>query len=332
MSKKKIGLVGYFGWGNFGDELFVETHKQYLGKKYTLEIVNDILAEPYFSKPVSKIAQDYDAFLIGGGDLINPIRVSKLYWQMDFLQKPVFIYGIGVPNVKWSRENVLNHYRKFFNHENCKLIVARDIESFNWLKDNFDIEDKLQWYPDAVCSYNKPPKIETKDKILGVVIRGHRSFEKDSLVHLRKMIEEAKEKGYKIKHLILANKQLGQADLEQTKELAIEGEDIFYSESLEEMCREISKCSLLASIKFHGMIVATMYGIPTIALSVTPKNRNFLRMLEQPQMLESYNQPLLYQRVPYYPSPIHSLVRGSLYRRSKAGYLYLMEKMEETIK
>jgi len=331
MSKKKIGLIGYFGWGNFGDELFVETHKQYLSKKYDLEIVNDLLAEPYFSKSLTEIADTYDAFLIGGGDLINPIRVSQLYWQMDFLKKPVFIYGIGVPNVKWSRENVLQHYRKFFDHQNCKLIVARDIESYNWLKENFELGDKLQWYPDAVCSYNKPKKVDVKEKILGVVIRGHRSFEKGSLVHLRKMIEEAKKKDYVVKHLVLANKKLGKDDLEQTKELAIEGEEIFYSESLEEMCSEISKCSLLASIKFHGMIVATMYGIPTIALSVTPKNKNFLKMLEQPQMLESYNQPLLYQRVPYFPSPIHSLVKGSLYKRSKAGYMHLMNVMEETI-
>ncbi|WP_187646907.1 polysaccharide pyruvyl transferase family protein [Nitrosophilus labii] len=328
---KKIGLIGYFGYGNFGDELFLEVHKQYLSKDYELEVVNDLLEEPYFSKPVNELVKQYDAFLIGGGDLINPIRISKLYWQLDFLQKPVFIFGIGVPNVKWSRKHVLEHYRKFFLHDNCKLIVARDIESYEWIKKNFNIGDKkLKWFPDPVCSYNRPSKKNVNEKYLGVVMRNHRSLQRD-FTHVRKLIDEAKKMGYKIKHIVLSNKILGKGDYELAKELALIDEEIFYSESLTEMCEEISSCSLLASIKFHGMVVATMYGIPTIAMSVTPKNRNFLRMIERPEMLVSYTNENLYKRLSYYPTNIHSIVRGMLYRRSKEGYMYLKNTLQEII-
>lgn len=324
----KIGLIGYFGWGNFGDELFLEVHKQHLGNEYELEAVNDLLEDPYFSRPISEIVEEYDAFIIGGGDLINPVRISNLYWQMDFLKKPVFIFGIGVPNVKWSRENILNHYRKFFEHPNCKLVVARDIESYNWIEANIKPKGKLAYYPDAVCSYNKPPKIDTKEKILGVVMRNHRSLD-SNLSHVRTMINEAKQMGYTIHHIVLSNLSLGEADYEKAKEIAEEGEEIFYSESLEKMCQEISKCSLLASIKFHGMIVATMYGIPTIAMSVTPKNRNFLRYIERPEMLQSYTNENLYKHLSYFPAKIPTCVRSKLFRGSKEGYALLKSMLKE---
>src|SRR4028118_1926988 len=100
--RPKVGLVGYFGWGNFGDELFIETHRQYLSRHYDLEVVHDLLTEPYFTRPIEEVVEKYDAFLIGGGDLLNPARVSNLYWRMEYLQKPVFVMGLGVPTYKLS--------------------------------------------------------------------------------------------------------------------------------------------------------------------------------------------------------------------------------------
>lgn len=50
MKKKKIGLVGYFGFGNFGDELFMDVHKQFLADDYELEVVHDLTEAPYFSQ------------------------------------------------------------------------------------------------------------------------------------------------------------------------------------------------------------------------------------------------------------------------------------------
>src|SRR5699024_7164487 len=127
--------------------------------------------------------------LIGGGDLVNPARVSPLYWDTTWLEKPVFIYGIGVPKQTMHRENVLNHYRQFMNHENCKLVVARDLESFNWLKENLDPGDKLTWYPDSICAMARPDPYTTEDKVLGVVMREHRSLSED-MEPLREMIDE----------------------------------------------------------------------------------------------------------------------------------------------
>lgn len=330
--KKKIGLVGYFGWGNFGDELFLEAHKQYLSPIYDLEVLHDKLQSPYFKNPIDTYVDKVDAILIGGGDLLNPVRVSDLYWKKEYLKKPVFVYGIGVPNYKWSRANILKEYTDFLTHPNCKLIVVRDVESYNWIKKNIPVEDKLFWFPDAVCAWNRPsvPKVLNKSKTLGIVMRSHRSLTQD-LQPLRDMIDHAKSLDYKIKHLVLANLELGKADLEMAKSIAREDEEIFYSEDLNEMCKEIASCSMLATIKFHGMVVATMYGIPCVAMSVTPKNRNFLKMIERPEMLQSYGSQDLHKHLSYYPAVIHNAVRYKLSKESKQGYELLLKTLNDNI-
>lgn len=334
---KKIGLVGYFGWGNFGDELFLEAHRQHLGNKYELVVANDLTRAPYFSRPVSELANEVDAFIIGGGDLLNPLRVSDLYWRKEFLEKPVFIFGLGVPNMPFRREAVINRYREFINHPNCKLIVARDVESYTWIRDFINPGEKLCWYPDPVCSLARPvgedstrPALSRDSKVLGVVMREHRSLSLN-FEHLRRMIDTARKMDYEIRHLVLATKELGEADARRAVSLADEGEEVVRSEDLMQLCREISYCDALATIKFHGAVVATMYGIPAITMSSTPKNRNFMTMIERRDLLSSYTDPNLYKHLSHYPARINNKVRSWLYRQSNAGYSKLMDAIEEEI-
>ncbi|MGV0408915.1 polysaccharide pyruvyl transferase family protein [Corynebacterium resistens] len=330
MDKKKLLLVGFFGWGNFGDELFLETHKQQLAEDYELIVANDLTEAPYFSRPVADIVREVDAVLIGGGDLINPMNISGLYWRKEYLNKPVFIFGIGVPNTRRSRPETIDFYRDFMAHENCKLVVARDVESYNWLDKNLGPGDKLAWYPDPVCSYARPAKRKSTEKTLGVVMREHRSLD-PNMSHVRKLIDQAKSMDYKIRHIVLANKELGQADLGRAQIIAQPDEEIVTSNSLKELCAEISGLSALATIKFHGMVVATMYGIPSIAMSVTPKNRNFLRMIERSEMLQSYTSENLYKHLSWFPARIPNRTRYWLSKESRRGYEHLKDALQEAI-
>lgn len=327
---KKIGLVGYFGWGNFGDELFVQCHHQHLDGLVELKVVHDLLQEPYFTRDLSEVVKDYDGFLIGGGDLLNPVRMSTLYWRKEYLCKPVFITGLGVPNLKWNRLDILNAYRDFFQHENIKMVIARDPESTNWINANIKPRVPAQFFPDPVCSMRRPEATQNKEKLLGVVIRSHRSLTGD-LSHLRRLIDKAVAMGYKVRHIVLGTESIGQADNEITKSFALAGEEIVYTESLADQCVAIAQCHALASIKFHGLIVATMYGIPTIALSTTPKNRNFLRMIDRMDLFGGYNQPDLDTRIFHYPARIHQQVRAHLFKQSTAGYNALKQALRETL-
>ncbi len=328
--KKRVGLVGYFGWGNFGDELFLSAHKEFLEDTFELEPVHDLFEEPYFSKPIEEVVDQFDAFLIGGGDLLNPVRVSSLYWRKEYLQKPVFVFGIGVPNRKWSRAGVTRTYQEFFQHPNCRLVVARDPESAGWIEKNLEPGCPTIWSPDAVCAMSLPLAKPQEKDVFGFVLRSHRSLNSE-LDPVKKLLAGARDMGYRVKHLVLGNMEIGQRDLEVAKTLADPSDEIFFTESLDEMCSEISTCAMLATIKFHGMVVATMYGVPAIALSVTPKNANFLRMLERPEMLVSYTDERSVDRVVRYPGRIHSSIRYRLRRDARAGYQKLKEAMEAAV-
>lgn len=328
MTKKKIGLVGFFGWGNFGDELFLKAHHHYLGSEFDLEVVHDILERPYFSRPIEEVVSRYDGFLIGGGDLVNPVRVSELYWKMEYLNKPVFVFGIGVPGTKHQRRDAVEWYRRFFQHPNCKLVVPRDPESLAWIEKSVQPSGRLEWYPDPVCALPRPPAPVTKDKVLGVVMRSHRSMS-DDLSQVRKLIDHAKTLDYTVRHLVLGTESTGEADAQVAKLLAADDEEVVVASGLDDLCVQIASCSMLATIKFHGVVVAAMYGIPSIAMSVTPKNRNFLRLIGRPEMLGGYTQLDIWKKLSYYPAPIHSLVRGKLFRDSKRGYEVLLGAMRD---
>ncbi len=328
MSKINIGLVGFFGWGNFGDELFINAHKEHLGQDYDFEVVHDLTKQPYFSKERIKRLKRYDAFLIGGGDLVNPNAVSELYWRKEYLEKPVFIHGIGCPTVSVKSSLSLNYFREYFKSESIRHISLRDIESKNYFDNVIQPALETVSYPDPVCALSLPKKVEGGEKILGVILRSHRSLV-GSYGQVRAAVDEAKKLGYKVKIIVASLGELGCAELGISHKFSQNDEEVFSSESLSEVCQEISKCSLILSMKFHGLVVGSMYGIPVIQLSSTQKNKNFFRYIQRPDLQGNYQSDILWRMIPPTPAPIHSLIRSKLRRDSKAGYALLKERIDE---
>jgi polysaccharide pyruvyl transferase WcaK-like protein len=332
VKKPKIGLVGYFGWGNFGDELFVEAHKNYLADKYELEVVHDQLEQPYFSDVGLKNLKGFDGFLIGGGDLLNPNAVSSLYWRKEYLEKPVFVYGIGCPNLKVKQSNSLNYFHEFFSSSSVKHICLRDIESKKYFDDIVKPAIATVTYPDAVFALDLPSiKNDAKDKLLGVVLRSHQSLIGE-YEQVRKAVDEAKILGYRVRIIVAAFGKLGEADAIVSHSFAANNEEVFYSNNLYEICEALGECSLILSMKFHALVVGTTYGVPVIQLSSTQKNRNLFRYMQRPDLLGNYHDKDLYRKIPPIPVPIHSILIRKLKRDASAGYLSLVESMDVVYK
>lgn len=297
MSKKiKVGLVGFFGWGNFGDELFVKVFEQWLGDKFDIKVLNDLTYKPYFSRPVEEVVAEVDAIVIGGGDLIIPWAMSDLYWRDEYLAKPVFIVGVGVPTWAQAKPHIIHRYKKFLTHENIKFFNVRDKESAEWVRKNISSEVIVNHSADIVFSLKMPPKVKAEEKYFGIVTRDRKGTP-DDLTQVKRLAEKAKSEGFKIKHIILGSGDVGKRDFERADDLDVEGKALVYSESLDELCQEISSCQMLASMKFHGTVVALNYGIPSIVLSATDKNRNLMRMIERRELLSSLNDETLPERV-----------------------------------
>jgi polysaccharide pyruvyl transferase WcaK-like protein len=321
MSELRIGLVGFFGWGNFGDELFLETHQHFLGDLGHVEPINDLTVKPYFTEPVEDVVDRYDAFVIGGGDLLIPWQMSELYWKAEYLRKPVFVAGIGVPTWKTSKPHVVARYKKFLTDPAIRLVLARDVESARWMDREIGLDTPIGAFPDLVCAMKLPQRAARSGEspVLGVVLR-HRRTGADDLSKVREMCDDAKAKGYRVRHLVLGSKSVGQLDLEVAQTFAADDEEVVHHESPLDMCAEIGSLDMLASMKFHGTVVASMYGVPSVVMSPTDKSRNFLRLLERPDLLSSFGAETLRKRIPHYPVPVPSATRSRLRRKAVEGY------------
>lgn len=315
--KKTIGLVGFFGWGNFGDELFIETFKHWLGGEFNLKVLNDLTVKPYFSRPLDQVLKGVDAIVIGGGDLVMPWTVSELYWKTEYLRLPVYIVGVGVPTWKGSNPAAIQRQAAFFQHPNVRLIEARDRESAEWITKHLQPKIEVGSSADIVFSLPMPKAARPAGKpLLGVVTRD-RKGEPDDLTNLRALCAKAEELGFGVRHLVLGVADVGQRDLARAADLEVPQKEVFSSESLWDLCRGIGECYALASMKFHGTVVAVAYGVPSLVLSPTDKSRNLMRMIERPELVSSIADKKLPDRFSPYMASVPSTSRRMLKQRAE---------------
>lgn len=293
-----IGLAGFFGAGNYGDELFLEVFKQYLGDKFELRVLADITTKPYYSRPVAEIVADVDAVLIGGGDILQPWGRDPRYFNPAFLKKPVFVVGIGVPqykgpNAKPARPEIIAQHRQFLHHPNVKRIGVRDDQAADWIREHIDPPQDVLVAPDIVCALELPEVAKPSGApILGVVTRFRPKLEQpDDYSRITELAEKAIADGWRVRHLILGTHEVGQRDADNARDLMVDGKEVVRSENLGELTRAIGECTAFASMKFHGSVVATMYGIPSLVMIPTNKNVNFMRRIGLDALVSKFDAP-----------------------------------------
>jgi polysaccharide pyruvyl transferase WcaK-like protein len=326
LSKPRVGLVGFFGWGNFGDELFRRVYEQHLGDEFELSVLHDLTQKPYFSRPVEDVVDEVDAIIIGGGDLVIPWQLSGLYWQEAFLAKPVFLVGLGVPKWGGYKREVTHHMRAFAGNESVRFFHARDEPSGAWIEEHLKPNVPVRVAPDIVCALDLPSSTRPEKPILGVATR-KRKTDAD-LTQLRCLCEKAVAADYSIHHLVLGTGDVGAADAADAEALDLPEKTVVRSESLDDLCRSIASCRVLASMKFHGTVVATMYGVPAISLSPTDKSRNFMAMIGREDYLSGLESPKLPDLFSPDIAPISDRTRAGLRRPAEA----VMQELKEGLR
>lgn len=291
----RIGLVGFFGWGNFGDELFFETWQEALSG-HELIRMNDLITKPYFESSAIQKARSVDAILIGGGDLIRTESISQLYWNGAWTQKPIIISGIGVAKESATqRDDVIPRLAKFFNSVNIMSICTRDDESSRWIRENLDPLVKVRVAPDLVFSNLKFENFRSEISA-GEVTRISFVFNKTditdsdmyywnaiSAAHLNEKIE--------IRLLVLATGDQKAQELRVLEESGLlEYAETF--ESTDEMLEALHSSDLVISAKFHALIVAAKFGIPYISLRETSKSSSLSSYLPSVPIPESLSSIL----------------------------------------
>jgi len=278
----KIGLIGYLGFGNYGDELFIETIKNRIdNNEISCERVNTSIESPFFNEERLKI---FDAFIIVGGDILNPSIISDLYWNKLYLnaKKPIYIYNLGYPNWISKSDTTCEYYKKFFEDSIIKRIHTRDNETSKFIKENISDKIEIITTPDTTISnFINFKKINNDEKILCVNLRNPYSFEYQysNLIYL---IDKLKSK-YTIKLLVAGIEKIGIDDLRECEKLSkllemnnIKNE-IISPNSISEITEFIKKCEIIITNKFHVFVVGNCLSIKTISISGNNKFVNFAK-------------------------------------------------------
>lgn len=305
----RVGLVGFFGWGNYGDEIFHRIWENSIGLVHQTGLIHDQLEYPYFSRPAKDMAADYDAIVIGGGDLVIPNKISPLYWNKAWLTKPVYISGVGVPTwIKHEAPDVMDRLRNFFQHPNIRHISARDIESAQWIRTKLEPKIQVHDHADLAFSGIYPPRTVFERPTVGISLRTHRADADPSV--LINTCKQLQDEGYDVLNIVMGTGRTREGDLKVAKAFPLEGQKIFDSENIDDISSVIGGLDLLISNKFHGTVVATTYGVSSVVLSSTSKSRNLYNRLGRSPLLSSSNDESMLEKVRLAKMPVsEDLVR-----------------------
>ncbi|MGO1884281.1 MAG: polysaccharide pyruvyl transferase family protein [Citricoccus sp.] len=285
--RPRVGLVGFFGWGNFGDELFLRLWRQRLSAHFEVDPVHQLLQPPYVVGDPGEVAEAYDAFLIGGGDLLLPNQVSTLYWKPEWLRKKVYICGVGAPLWKHrERESVVEHLSEFFRHPNVQYISARDEESAAWIRDRLRPHQPVVVHPDLVFALDLPPVADDDGtRRLGFSVRPGLFGQENDYSALHRLVEAARQSGYAITALELSSGRQRRRDRQAYRHLPFTPDEFIPSRGVLEDTAAIGRMDVMASMKFHGLVVALMYGLSALALTPNTKSRNLLHQIGRPDLV-----------------------------------------------
>lgn len=338
--KPIVGLAGFFGYGNYGDELFVSVYKQYLSERFDLRILTDRLRKPYYDRPIEEIVDEVDAIVIGGGDILQPWGLDARYFSKQFLEKPVFVVGVGVPirsaaNTAASNQVekgwIVEKYRRFFKNRNVRMIHARDPQSAAWITDRLEPRREVIEQPDIACALDLPEAVKPEGApILGIVTR-QRPNQEDDYAEINRLAEQQRGRGWRIRHIVLGTGEVGERDVKDAEDVTGDKE-LIYTESLTALSRAIGECTALISMKFHGTVVATMYGVPSTVLIPTNKNRNFMNRIGRGDLLSRFDDPTLCARFdPEPPAPIDPGQVAMLRERADAVMTRLVAELARAV-
>lgn len=325
-SHPTVGLVGYFGWGNYGDELFSEVFAEHLGPAMGLR---NLLGPEHLGRPgrIRRGAHDSDAILIGGGDIVVPWLANR-YWRDVFLDRPVFISGVGVPTWREATAEQTANLRRFFRDPAVRGIAVRDAGSAAWIRDNLAPSVPVEVTPDLVCGLSLPAvERPAGPPILGVTVRQRQ--EQDDFGHVRALCERATSMGFRVRRIVLATGLTRAADLQGFAGLGLDDTELVSTDDLSAISRAIGECTITASMKFHGVVVATMYGVPTLAMMPTHKTRSFLTTLGRADLLTNFNDPDLPDRFDPGLRPIDPAGPAALRREAAAHLAGLRQRILE---
>lgn len=264
----KIGVVGYYGFGNLGDNLLLQNLREFL---HPHRVVPVPIGLPLASETARRL-NVFDFVILGGGELIQgspPPPFSRFHEWADDLTVPFGALGLGVTNVESDcRKAILRLI------DRSRFFVVRDEESSDLLG-----HPKVQVAPDL--SFFRPLRIQGRgsgdgEVVCGVNLRQGRRKTNDWVEAVRKLKVQLRAASFSM------HPELGDRDV--LLELDPFCRDLFPTE-------KFGSINFMIATAFHAVVLAIQTATPVIAINYSPKVRRLMEAAGLKRFVLEWEEP-----------------------------------------
>ncbi|AFG35205.1 hypothetical protein Ferpe_1100 [Fervidobacterium pennivorans DSM 9078] len=267
----KVLLSGYYGYGNFGDELMRLSMEDFL-KKYKIDYIT-ALPKRESKDSISRFNLlellgaifDCDVLIYGGGGLLQDITSSKsfLYYistiQLSFLlNKPVILFGNSFGPIKKPLDRCL--LNKTLKNEKI-YIFARDLVSYRFAK-RINKNTVLSCDP-AVRFLSTIDKLPEKKYDLVLVPRNIQNVDKYDIL------------GKYFNNIIVCPAQNTDINIAKIVSKRLNADYFDNPDDVNSVLSYLLSSKFIISERFHPTLVGAYFGIPFISLENSKAERFF---------------------------------------------------------
>lgn len=285
----RIGIIGYYGFNNLGDELNLQCMMRNLTEQYKSveflifsdcrKIEGDVsyrIVGLNYPLPPGTRSQDVfnscDLLIVGGGGMIY---LGEFWFPFidGSITAPYIIYRVGIDDRKINSEAV-NRYRELFL--NAKEVTVRDRYSLDLCRKY--LTGKAELVPEAI--WNHPYReISAKGEIAGNIGINLRSFSPEAYPVLKDFFSQLRAQGYKL-HFIPCQVMNQNPNLNDNlyHRAAASAEDIIMPDdsSFQERCRVISQMDVCIGMRLHFVLLSLSQRVPVLALNYNNKVKGLM--------------------------------------------------------
>lgn len=257
-NNKRILLIGTAVYGNIGDHAISIAEREFLCKEFPNIPVIEIPISLYElnSKLIDKNITKRDLLIINGGGFLGTLWPTGQEIANSIIKNHPNNRIIIFPQTVFYNENCenkLEHDKKVIsNHPNVSLIV-RDNKSFEFIKNNNFKYKSVILTPDIVTYLDGNRFHKSEGKIIFVLRKDHEKIDYNNSV--KQLEEYFKGLGYEANDFVYTDSVVnGFYNLYNRKDI------------VKDYLEKIGKGDFVVSDRLHGMILASICGIPVIAL------------------------------------------------------------------
>ncbi|MEO0353695.1 MAG: polysaccharide pyruvyl transferase CsaB [Cyanobacteria bacterium P01_A01_bin.3] len=288
-------VVGYYGFGNSGDEALLLTLMQQLPESVepvvlsndparTAELYGVETCDRWNLRNIHRLFRSADAFIWGGGSLMqdssswrNPLYYGGLMRWAQMYELTTIAWGQGIGPlqrgwVRWLTRSCL---------QRCESVSVRD-EGAARLLQTWGIAHKLA--PDPVWSLSATDyQPDWESPAIAVVLRHHPLLTPARLNTIQRALDILQAQTNA--QLLLMPFQATDVDLAQSMQGACQASSrVVRIEDPRQLMAAFGSVKLAIAMRLHGLILAAAAGIPVFGLSYDPK----VKLLMEAEQIPGY--------------------------------------------